>query len=139
MLFRLRRKVVRKKRIYSSTNKAGDSGVKVGKIPHRGLAEAALHPVFRPPLPNMARDHRIANCLPSSSTSESGHQGSHRQLLSVLHFHILPGIASSPNCLPPSTSESCQGSSHRQPSSVSGIGGAFQGHVPGPRPYLLYF
>ena len=57
-------KVVRKKWIYSSTNKAGDSaGVKRGKIPHRGLAKAALHPVFRPPLPHVARD-RIANCLP---------------------------------------------------------------------------
>ena len=33
------------------------------KIPHRGLAKAALHPVFRPPLPHLARD-RIANCLP---------------------------------------------------------------------------
>ena len=33
------------------------------KIPHRGLAKAALHPVFRPPLPHLARD-RIAKCLP---------------------------------------------------------------------------
>ena len=57
MLFRLRRKVVRKKWIYSSTNKAGDSGAKSGKTTHNGLAKAALHPVFRPPLPHLARDH----------------------------------------------------------------------------------
>ena len=50
---------------------------KRGKIPHRGLAKAALHPVFRPP--HVARD-RIAKCLLSSTSRLlDSCPGAHRQ------------------------------------------------------------